>query len=117
MKRAVIHIAGIGAKTEAYLKEQGIDSIEALLAAGVAVLANAPGFGENRARQVMEAASAQLLAEVQTEPKTAGKKENKKKRKGHTKKKDKTGDKEKKSGKKKGKKKGKGKKKKKEKKK
>jgi hypothetical protein len=81
MKVSVIQVAGIGPKTAVFLKEHGIDSVEALLASGVGVLAQAPGFGETRARQVLDAASALLLAEVATATGETGKKKTKKKKK------------------------------------
>jgi len=121
----LLDVPGIGVKTADYLVKQGIGSAEALLAAGLEALIAAPGFGEARARRVLDAAAGLVVEQEEAAlPKRgkekkdgkakAAKKEKKGKKKEKTKKKEK-GDKKKATDKgqgKKGKKKAKGKKKK-----
>jgi hypothetical protein len=61
MSIAVVNVPGIGPKTAEYLEKQGITTAEALLEAGVEVLALSPGFGDARARKVMDAAAALVV--------------------------------------------------------
>lgn len=102
MSIAVVNVPGIGPKTAEYLEKQGITTAEALLQAGVGILALSPGFGDARARKVMDAAVAlvvdaeadesPIMAAVTaeqikgTKPKKAKKKSKKEKKKGKRKK-------------------------------
>ena len=102
MATDVINVKGIGPSAANVLIDQGIGTAEALAAAAVALVAAIPGFGEARARQVIEAA-AELAdagpAMSEAEPTADAAEEQKEKKDKKNKKK------EKKKGKKKGKKK------------
>jgi len=73
-------VTGIGPKTVAYLKDKGVTTLDALLLAGPAVLAEAPGFGQARADRVMDAAKS--LTEQGSSPETPSVKKDKKKEEG-----------------------------------
>ena len=90
MTIAVRDVPGLGPKTAEYLVGQGITSAEELLEAGLAVLIAAPGFGDGRARKVLDAAASLVVdAEeaVLTQKKTKKKVKKKPKKKGADKKK------------------------------
>lgn len=66
MTTPVIKVSGIGPKTAAFLQQRGVESVEALLAAGSVLLAEAPGFGAGRVERVMAAAAALLESSAVT---------------------------------------------------
>lgn len=99
MTIAVANVPGIGPKTAEYLAKQGVTTAEALLQAGAGILAVSPGFGDARARKVMDAAAAlvvgagagesPIMAAVTAEQRKGAKpKKDKKEKKGKKKKKE-----------------------------
>lgn len=74
----VIDVPGIGPKTAEYLAGEGLTTAEDLVQAGVDELMKAPGFHQNRANTVLDAARGLIVeAEVETAP--AGEKAKKEK--------------------------------------
>lgn len=94
MTIAVRDVPGLGPKTAEYLVGQGITSAEELLQAGLAVLIAAPGFGDGRARKVLDAA-ASLVVDAEEAVLTPDKAKKKGKKKIKKKAKKKTSDKKK----------------------
>ena len=69
MTVSVISVPGLGPKTAEYLEKQGITTAEALLEAGLDALVAAPGFGDSRARKVMDTAATMVVdAEERIKP-------------------------------------------------
>jgi Holliday junction resolvasome RuvABC DNA-binding subunit len=56
----VIEITGIGPKAAEFLRNNGIFTAEDLLKDGINCLQQAPGFGKNRAEQVLKVMTASL---------------------------------------------------------
>lgn len=72
MTIAIVDVSGIGPKTAEYLAKQGITTAEALLEAGLAVLAVSPGFGDARARKSMDSAAALVVGAEEAESPVKG---------------------------------------------
>jgi hypothetical protein len=64
MATPLVKVTGIGPKTAEFLKEQGIATAEELLAAGVGLLSQAPGFSAARAETVLDSARVEVGAEA-----------------------------------------------------
>jgi Holliday junction resolvasome RuvABC DNA-binding subunit len=60
MAEPVIEITGIGPKAAEFLRNNGIFTAEDLLKDGINCLQQAPGFGKNRAEQVLKVMTASL---------------------------------------------------------
>lgn len=88
----VSRVKGVGPNTAEYLLGKGVATVEALISSGYQVLVTAPGFGEGRARNVLQAASALLNEHEQgsmaTDEQVKIKKAKKKKKKAKLPKKD-----------------------------
>ena len=96
----VIEIQGIGPKTAAFLKECGILTAKDLLKDDANCLRQAPGFGNNRAQQVLKLITTELIVDSKnTSKQTEGKKGKKKNDKKNSRKKDKDKKKDKKKSK------------------
>jgi 3-methyladenine DNA glycosylase/8-oxoguanine DNA glycosylase len=67
----LIEVPGIGPKTAKYLEAEGFSTAEDLVQAGVEELMKAPGFHQNRATSVLEAARA-LISDTGAETSASG---------------------------------------------
>jgi hypothetical protein len=68
MTISVNQVPGLGPKTAEYLAQQGITTAETLLDAGLTVLIAAPGFGDGRARKVLDAAASLVVDAEKASP-------------------------------------------------
>ena len=85
----VIEIRGVGQKTAEFLKNHGIITDKDLLKDGIGSLQQAPGFGTNRAKQVLKGIASSLAVDSKKSSARTDKKNKKKDKKKSDKKKDK----------------------------
>ena len=74
----VIEIQGIGSKTAEFLKSHGILTAEDLLKDGTNCLGQAPGFGKDRAEQVLKVIATSLVIDDKNSSKKTESKKDKK---------------------------------------
>lgn len=77
----VIEIRGIGPKAAEFLKNHGIITVKDLLKDGTSCLQQVPGFGKNRAKQVLKGIASSLAVDGKKSSAKTDKKNKKNKKK------------------------------------
>ena len=90
MTMSLVNVVGIGPKTEIYLVEHGITSVEKLIAEGSEILSSAPGFNPSRAEAAIKSAESLIAKETPQETLATSEEKKNKKSSRKSKKKDKS---------------------------